>query len=175
MTEAEHWLPVVGYEGFYEVSDLGRVRSLRSGTRWGSGTCPRPRPLILKPHWKDDTYLHVDLKKDGVHKQPRLHKLVLTAFVGPRPAGLEGAHGNGDKSNNRLDNLRWATSLENKEDMARHGARLFGDAHPRSVVTSEIARRIKADSRASRVIAAEIGVCSSTVRKIKQGRLWTHV
>ena len=172
--ETETWLPVVDYEGFYEVSDLGRVRSLRSGCGRG-GTQPRPRPLILQFHWKPDGYLHVDLKKDGRHSQPRVHKIVLTAFRGRRPERHEGAHWDGEKANNRLDNLRWTTSLENKADMLRHGVRLRGDTHPGAKLTVEAVIQIRSDNRPSHEVAADHGVCSSTVRYIKRRDVWTHV
>jgi hypothetical protein len=65
-----------------------------------------------------------------------VHHLVLEAFVGPRPAGHEAAHGDGDKTNNALANLRWATPKENAADRYRHGTVLFGTRHPLGRKTS---------------------------------------
>jgi NUMOD4 motif/HNH endonuclease len=113
---AERWKPVVGYEGYYEVSDLGRVRSLRH--RWG----PRPVPLVLKPQSRPSGHLHVSLygySKNG--STQAIHHLVLEAFVSPCPEGFEGCHGDGDPANNALGNLRWDTRSANVQDALRHG------------------------------------------------------
>jgi hypothetical protein len=121
MTE-ERWLPVAGYEGAYEVSDLGRVRSIdRVITRNG-----RPallRGTVLKPNPVPPTgYLAVNIWRNGKCKMGRIHVLVLEAFVGPRPAiDIEGCHGNGDHHDNRLANLRWDTKKANAQDTLSHG------------------------------------------------------
>lgn len=172
--ETERWLPVVGYEGLYEVSDLGRVRSLRGGCKQG-GTQLRPAPIILAQHWKSDGYLHITLIKNKKRTTPRIHPIVLKAFREPRPRKHEGAHWDGDKANNRLSNLRWATSLENKADMLRHGATLRGEHHPRSLLTEAEVRAIKASPKSSRIVGAQFGISSSAVRQIRQGKVWAHV
>lgn len=100
----ERWLPVVGYEEHYLVSDQGRVWSVRKGR------CLKPRP-------DNRGYLRVRLP-DG---PTVVHRLVLSAFVGPRPYGHEACHGDGDKANARLQNLRWGTRSENARDRVRHG------------------------------------------------------
>lgn len=111
----ERWLPVVGYEGFYEVSSHARVRSL-----------PRKkcRGTILKPTLDRGVagYLKVGLSANGVRKScPKLHVLVATAFLGPRPPGLEIRHLDGDSRNCRVDNLAYGTKAENDLDRKRHG------------------------------------------------------
>jgi len=109
MTE-EQWRPVVGYEGDYEVSDLGRVWSRpRKGTRGGL------RKLVTA---QAGGYLVIAL---GHEDRRYVHSLVLEAFVGPRPDGAEIRHLDGDPANARLDNLIYGTSGENKQDILRHG------------------------------------------------------
>lgn len=109
--EAVQWLAVVGYEGLYEVSSGGKVRSVpRKGTRGG----------ILKPYRREDGYATVNLSREGVTKQCRINRLVLEAFVGPG-AGTESRHLDGDPTNNILDNLAWGTRSENALDSVRHG------------------------------------------------------
>lgn len=114
---AERWLPVPTYEGKYEVSDLGRVRSLSRVTSHGR----RRRGLVLRPIPRTTGYLQVDLWHDNTQRAFVIHRLVLWAFVGPAPAGLEALHGDGDPTNNALTNLRWGTRSENSLDQVAHG------------------------------------------------------
>lgn len=112
---AERWLPIPGYEGRYDVSDLGRVRS------WLTYHTPIPPPRILKSRLDDKGYLGVCLRRDGRTDQWKNHLLVLLAFVGPLPKGLETRHLNGDRANNVLTNIVYGTSAENTQDSLRHG------------------------------------------------------
>lgn len=95
----EIWRDVPGYEGLYQVSNLGNVKSLRRGK-------------ILKPR-KSKDYLHVVLCKDGKETEFRVNRLVCSVFNGPIPPGLEVNHINEDKSDNRLSNLNLMTHKEN--------------------------------------------------------------
>ena len=108
----EEWKPVPGYEGRYEVSDLGRVRSLQHC--WG----PRPTPHLLKPGIASTGYPTVALGR-GNTKQ--VHALVLSAFVGPCPPGQECRHKNGVRSDPRLVNLEYGTRAQNIQDAIVHG------------------------------------------------------
>lgn len=104
----EIWKDVLGYEGLYQVSNLGRFRSsdgtLRSVTR-------EPR----------NGYCRVSVRKDGKKKSLYIHSLVLEAFVGPRPTGMDCCHNNDDKADNRLCNLRWDSRANNLADRKRNG------------------------------------------------------
>lgn len=108
----EKWLPVVGYEGKYEVSDQGRVRSLLTNKANGG--------LVLKQRAYSG-YLYAGLWFDGHLKQCRVHRLVLAAFVGPCPEGMECLHGPGGAQDNRLSNIRWGTREENMRDQVLAG------------------------------------------------------
>ncbi len=113
----ERWLPVVGYEGIYEVSDQGRVRSLdRIDTRGHAR-----REKVLRPRKTTRDHLAVALYADSVRTDFQVHRLVLEAFVGPRPAGMEGCHWNDIPTDNRLENLRWDTRSANVADSVRNG------------------------------------------------------
>lgn len=113
----EEWLPVVGYEGIYEVSDQGNVRSLDRIDNRGNqiaGRMRKPRPL-------PSGHLMVILSSNSIRSPRLVHRLVLEAFVGPCPPGMECCHYDDDPTNNSLENLRWDTSHANKLDMVRNG------------------------------------------------------
>ncbi len=120
----EQWLPVVGYEGLYEVSDHGRVRSLdrrvqvvcANRTYWN--TCPG---CVLSPASRRSGHLHVSLRQNLQQTTHSVHRLVAFAFAGEPPDGHEVCHGDGDPTNNHSANLRWDTRTENALDTVRHG------------------------------------------------------
>lgn len=102
------WRELRGYEGLYEVSNLGEVKSLRSGRN-------------LTKCEQVGGYFRVKVSKRGKAKSILVHRAVLEAFVGPCPEGMETRHLDGNPKNNRLDNLVWGTSQQNKLDTARQG------------------------------------------------------
>jgi hypothetical protein len=112
----ETWRAVPGYEGLYDVSDHGRVRSWHQ--RWPS----TPVPRLLKMPPDKQGRLHVTLHKDGVQTVVHVHRLVMNAFVGPLPAGMETRHLDGDYTNNHWpSNLVYGTRAENQQDSINHG------------------------------------------------------
>lgn len=118
----DSWLPVVGYEGLYEVSDLGLVRSLDHYSRAGAHASRLYRGRQLRAVPGELGRLQVSLHDGAGRQKTRLvHHLVLEAFVGPKPDGTEACHGDGDASNNRLTNLRWDTHVSNEADKRSHG------------------------------------------------------
>jgi transcriptional regulator of met regulon len=115
----EQWLPIAEYVGVYEVSSLGRVRSL---TRIVQGKWPRRIPTkILRLTKHNKGYRCVTLYRDGRPNKQLVHHLVLEAFVGPRPPDKEGCHGDRDRTHNDVENLRWGTRSDNMQDAVRHG------------------------------------------------------
>lgn len=118
---AERWLPVPGYEGYYEVSDQGRVRSLDRRLPYRNGTRMHRGRLLVGGRSPDDGRRLVQLAHEGGHSWPRVSVLVLEAFVGPRPAGMYACHNNGDATDDRLENLRWDTPSGNTADCLMHG------------------------------------------------------
>jgi len=108
---AETWKAISGFEGFYEVSDMGRVRSLDraiptpGGSRFGKGQ-------LIVAHLAGRGYLYVFLKRDGKQYSRSVHRLVAFAFKCPG-TGPEVNHRDLDKTNNRASNLEWVTRKEN--------------------------------------------------------------
>jgi hypothetical protein len=111
----EHWLGIEGFPG-YEVSDLGRVRrQLASG-----------ETRLLRATPNKSGHRSVTLRVGGRPRSLLVHRLVLQAFVGDCPPGLESCHADDDPTNNRLTNLRWGTRAENIDDRLRNRGRYKG-------------------------------------------------
>ena len=121
MSDMEVWKPVPGWEDFYQVSSYGRVRSLDRVVMRGDGVRQTVKSRLLRPHTEKTGYKSVALFRDGKGKTRTVHYLVTLAFLGPRPANMEVRHLDGNPSNNFLENLRYGTSAENKQDTIRHG------------------------------------------------------
>ena len=113
----ETWKAVVGYEGIYEVSNHGQVRSLPRIDMSGNNRLGKMRKLEIDK----DGYNKIVLRLDGVSRKFLVHRLVLEAFVGPCPENMEACHNNGMPGDNHVPNLRWDTNEANKADIIRHG------------------------------------------------------
>lgn len=114
---SERWLPVVGYEGYYEVSDHGRVKSLDRTDSIGR----KIKGRMMKTSFDPGGRVVVDLYRDGTRNMSRVHRLVTATFIGPCPSGREVCHNDGDQTNNHVSNLRYDTSSGNEMDKIRHG------------------------------------------------------
>lgn len=123
MNDVEEWRAVVGWEGLYEVSDLGRVRSLDRVifTRRSLKGTRRLRGKVLAAELNTHGYLQVALCRHGRRVGARVHTLVLEAFEGLRPVDREARHADNDRANARRVNLSWGTHSENMLDQIRHG------------------------------------------------------
>ena len=118
----ENWKPVVGLVGRYEVSNRGRVRSLGRTRPCGPEPGMAYYPGKIMNQAVNRGYRRVSFRDlSGKTKLAQVHRLVLEAFVGPCPPGMECCHNNGDRADNRLENLRWDTSSANRHDSIRHG------------------------------------------------------
>ena len=116
----EDWKPVPGYEGYYEVSNLGQVKSLpRKVNRNGFPMAVPGR--VMKQSKTSNGYWKVLLSKDGLTKNVMVHTAVAAAFLGARPDGSVIRHLNGDQTDNRAENLSYGTQSDNMRDMERHG------------------------------------------------------
>lgn len=127
--EREHWRWVVGWELLYMVSTFGRVISTHRiwqttfGERLYGGGLVNQFPC-------SNGYVAVNLTAPGRGRAQRhVHRLVLEAWIGPPPAGMQACHWDGDRSNARLENLRWDTVANNHQDKKRHGTWQAGNNH----------------------------------------------
>ncbi|GEM_PF-730982 len=174
MTE-EIWKDIVGLEGWYQVSDLGRVRSVdrdfvdrRGHRRFFPGAM-----IVIT----DDGagYQKFLSHKAGVKKNMTVHTCVLEAFTGPAPAGLECCHGNGNRKDNRHSNLRWGTKAENAKDRELHGTAIKGADSPNSKLTEQDVTSILRSPDSHAEVASRHGVTAELVGLIRNGKAWKHI
>ena len=159
----EEWRCVVGWEGLYEVSSHGRVKSMNFRRKG--------RPGIVSLKLKRGGYLQASLCRNGERHYRLVHHLVLEAFSGPRPRGAQGRHLNGDPGDNRARNLAWGTVRQNHHDKIWHGT--FGaKLKPEQVV--ELRDAIEAGVSATE-LAVRYGVAEGTVYRIARGELWRRI
>jgi hypothetical protein len=121
----EQWRDVVGYEGIYSVSDEGRVRSeervIEVAGAGRAGPWRRVKARIMKQHADPRGQMHLGLHFDGIQEMVVVQRLVLAAFVGPCPPGMESQHRDGNLANNTLANLRYVTRRDNAANCIRNG------------------------------------------------------
>lgn len=161
LSSREVWRVVVKSPN-YEVSSFGSVRRIGAKAPLKPGiTCG---------------YAHVCLSRNGVVKVERIHILVAMSFLGAPPfIGAIVAHNDGQKLNNKISNLRWASALENQRDRTRHHTGIFGsDVHNAKLCEADIPliRNRVNDGERYRQIADSYGVSISTISLIKRGKIW---
>lgn len=180
----EVWTGVVGFPD-YEVSSYGRVKRVRRDARNHrlSGDC-------LKHFLSPSGYASVTLCAEGKKQGKRVNRIVCEAFHGSPPGPRHhAAHSDGNKLNNREDNLRWATARQNESDKKKHGTALVGerhwsvkmperrpvgDNHGLAKLRSYDIPSIRSDKRPSHEIAKDYGVHKDTINNVKSGRTWRH-
>jgi hypothetical protein len=118
--QVEIWKPVVGFEGLYEVSNLGNVRSLDSIRNRGGTKC-KYKGKVLKQHIKNIGYKSLTISANGIYKKPLVHRLVAEAFIPNHENKPHVNHIDGDKTNNSVENLEWCSQLENNEHALKNG------------------------------------------------------
>lgn len=186
MAITEEWRPIEAYPD-YVVSNLGKVMRVKPDARNHRVSGVPLRSAARNGH----AYHCVTLCREGAKETVRLSRLVCAIFNGPPPSPRHHcAHNDGNPSNNRAENLRWATPAENEADKRRHGTaavgprhwsvnqpekRVRGEKHGRAKLTPDAVRAIRLDTRYQRVIAAEYGVTQRAVWMIKTGKTWGHV
>jgi len=115
----------------------------------------------------------------GRKKKACVHRLVLLAFIGPCPDGMEACHNNGNPADCRLENLRWDTSAANEADKAKHGTANIGEQNGRSKLTDQKARQIiythRTELFSQKEIAEQFGISRATVGMIVNRRHWKHI
>ena len=168
----ERWRAIPDYEGWYEAGDLGNIRRVRPGPGTFIGK-------ILKPGASGKGYLKVELFKDGKRHGLVVHRLIANAFLGPCPKSLQVNHKDGNKANNRADNLEYITASENvlhahETGLADHCG---NKAHNRKLEEKDVheIRRSIAEGQTLASIAIRFGVSKSTIGAISSGQNWSYL
>lgn len=179
-TDGEIWRPVVGYEGWYEVSSTGRVKRVGRGAKVSTGG-------ILRPSKNTNEYLRVALSAgDGNQKHIYVHKLVAQAFIGPRPDGHEVNHKDSDRTNARYENLEYVTRSGNMRHMILQGRsptekqkyNALGERNSSAILNESMVVEIRmraANGELHKDLAKEYGVSKSTISHAISGHNWGHI
>ena len=173
----EQWLPAKGFEGRWEISNQGQMRRVE---HLGKGRFATGYILSPKPDHKG--YLRTTLYVDGQRYNIAIHLMVLKTFVGTRPEGNVANHKNGDKTDNRLENLEWTTQAQNVHHAINLGLFSFagaGEQHPNAQLTADKVREIRrlfATEQYTKVALGHMfGVTDANIRAIVNRKTWKHI
>ena len=162
----EIWKDIPNYEGHYQASNLGRVKSFKLG-----------KERILKPRLDRHGYYHVVFSKSGKVKKNKIHRIVMLAFVGE--SDLQVNHINGIKTDNRLENLEYCTPSENVRHAFDTGLMTDrkGENNNSAKLTRACVERIKYEHQGmlQKDIAKIYGIDQSLVSLIRSGKAWKHI
>lgn len=163
--------PVEGFPG-YRVGNDGTVWSRFRRRGVGQYRTPDGPYVLLRPQPSNKGHLRVQLYRQSDAASPRVlvHHLVLNAFIGPCPSGMEACHGDGNPANNRVDNVRWDTRTENRADRARHGrGRSWSKLSEDDVAR---AKSLRSMGCTYAQIGASLGVSDTQASNICRGKQW---
>lgn len=169
-SNSEIWKDIPGYEGRYQASTEGRIRSVDHRVRvvvHGKEATRITRGQVLRPGRQKSGHVSVVLGH-GAHGS-QVHQLIMLTFVGPVPEGCEVCHNDGNPANNALNNLRYDTRSENILDEYRAGRIPRGKTHPATV--KEIRKRLK-NGEPGCVIARDVGLSETQISRIKLGKVY---
>lgn len=174
----EIWKPIKDYEGLYEVSNLGRVKSL-DRIIMQRGFPKKLKGRILKGRLNRKGYITVILHSDGLPNTQKIHRLVALVFIKNPENKREVNHINGIKTDNRSENLEWNTTSENLTHAFKIGLKegLKGGKNGRAKLTEDMVRSIKKElsSMTQVELAEKYGVSPVCISKIKLGINWKHI
>lgn len=166
------------YDSTVEYRQIPSFSDNRVGSDGSVWTLKGEHPKLLKHTHTPKGYHFVALRNQDGNFVFKVHRLVLDAFVGPRPAGMECCHNDGNKNNNDISNLRWDTPRSNHADRVRHGFDQRGSKNVSAKLNEEVVIRIRAlkrDGHTNRKVASLVGIDRSVVCRIINGKAWAHV
>lgn len=171
----EIWLPLTGWSGFYEVSNLGAIRSVRRLSQVNAINPERKRMMggnVRKLQKIKDGYLGLWVTAEGRREHIRVHRAVLLAFKGEPKSGQVARHLNGKPDDNRAENLEWGSHLENMADRKSHGNYMACDKHVMAKLTPDQVEFIRASEMTGAAISRILGIGQSQISRIRRGQSW---
>jgi hypothetical protein len=177
MNDTEIWKDIPGYEGYYQISTCGHVRSLDRYQTFANNQVRKYRSQPIKSRQNKHGQVMIDLRKLKVKNTHLVHRLVLLTFVGDCPDGMEGCHNDGNKLNNRLSNLRWDTHSNNELDKVIHGTKLKGSAVGNSKLDELTVKFIRVASEfvPQSILASHFEISRALVCRINSRKAWAHI
>ena len=176
----EIWKDVAGYDDYYQASSLGRLRSKDRVVTKFSALCGKVvqqhyKGKILNCYLNNDGYYIAHISVDKKRTTPQLGRMVLLAFVGQPLDGQECCHNNGNSMDNKIENLRWDSHLENNRDRVTHGTYPIGSLHPMSKLKDDDVISICNSDERGCDLAEKYGVNQSIISDIRKRRIWRHL
>jgi hypothetical protein len=166
---SEIWLPVCGYEEYYEVSNSGKIRRISPANATVIGR-------LLNPSTDRYGYFVVHLSGGGKHTYKKVHLAVIEAFVGPRPPQMETNHKNGNKQDNRWpENLEYVTSDDNHNHARNTGLLARGEDNGQAKLSDEVVKVIFNGNERPSVLAKRYSITRRVVWLIRTGKAWNHI
>lgn len=172
----ETWKPIPGYNGSYEASSMGRIKSLGKD----SGTLLKKRPkhdTIMKQYVSKTGYANVGLSKNGVCRQYRVHKLIAFAFIKNKNKYPYINHKDCNKLNNNISNLEWCTHLQNIRHAVRNGKfdNRKGEQHGYSKLKKKQVLFIRKSKIRSFKLAKKFNVTPQAIYRVRKFLTWTYI
>ena len=175
--DLEIWADIEGYEGLYQISHLGRVKSLARVIYKTDGTIQTFKERILKTTLDTKGYVICNLSKEYKCKTFRVHRLVANMFIPNLNNKPQVNHINGIKADNRVSNLEWVTNSENQKHAVKLGLKegFKGIEHNLVKLTEEQVLEIRESNLTQRKLAKKYNINQSTISMIKNRKIWTHI
>jgi len=173
------WRDIPGYEGLYQASSAGDIRSLSRIVKYKDGRETLHPGRVLRPGKCSRGYRRVNLCKGKAKKTWLVSRLVLLTFSGVCPEGLEVCHNNNDPGNNTLNNLRYDTHQSNIDDKMTFGTDGFGEKNSVAKLTeckvNEIKQKYSRGEVTQRQLAVEYCVSRPHISDIVNNKRWGHL
>lgn len=169
---AEKWIALNGSDGWYEISNYGRMRS------WKHKNGRRKKPFILSESLNGRGYVQYHLFNKNDRLVVSAHRAVLEHFIGKCPKGMAAAHNNGNRQDNRLKNIRWDTLKNNVNDRWRHGTMLVGSETNCAKLSNDkvvIIRKLSTAGMTGKEISKLFGIHHTTACRIINRETWRHI
>ena len=171
----EIWKDIQGYEGFYQVSNLGKVKSLKRIVKHNKGGNQNIKEKILKQSLTGSGYLTIVLSKNGIKERFLTHRLVCQSFLNNDLTKRTVNHKDCNKLNNELTNLEWMTDSENQIHSLENGIKPKGSNHANSKLTEQNVIEIRNSTLSNIDLSKIYKVAHQTISQIRNRKRWKHI